>query len=93
MDYLLVVAALILIVIVVMTGDKNEKGFNAMSRALLRALSVALFATSFAMAFGVVEVPTKYYGFVKLQHQLTYATVFGLGAVTLAILSVFTTSK
>lgn len=93
MEYLLVVTALVLIIVVVMTGDKDEKGFNAMSRALLRALSVALFATSFAMAFGVVEVPTKYYGFVKLQHQLTYATIFGLGAATLAILSIFTTRK
>lgn len=26
---------------------------------------------------------------VKVQHQLTYATVVGLGAVTLAILSAF----
>ena len=72
-----------------MTGDSNEKGFTAMSRALLRALAVALLGTSFAMAFGIVDIPITYYGFVKVQHQLTYATVVGLGAVTLAILSAF----
>lgn len=88
MEYLLVIVALFLIV-VIMTGDSNEKGFTAMSRALLRALAVALLGTSFAMAFGVVEIPSTYYGFVKVQHQLTYATVVGLGAVTLAILSAF----
>lgn len=60
-----------------------------MSRALLRALAVALLGTSFAMAFGIVDIPSTYYGFVKVQHQLTYATVVGLGAVTLAILSAF----
>ena len=36
-----------------------------MSRALLRALAVALLGTSFAMAFGIVDIPSTYYGFVK----------------------------
>lgn len=89
MEYLLVIVALFLIIVVIMTGDSNEKGLAAMSRALLRALSVSLLGTSFAMAFGIVEIPSTYYGFVKVQHQLTYAAVFGLGAVTLAILSAF----
>lgn len=89
MEYLLVIVALFLIIVVIMTGDSNEKGLRAISRALLRALSVSLLGTSFAMAFGIVEIPSTYYGFVKVQHQLTYATVFGLGAVTLAILSAF----
>lgn len=53
MEYLLVVVALFLIIVVIMTGDSNEKGFTAMSRALLRALAVALLGTSFAMAFGL----------------------------------------
>ncbi|ANY29820.1 hypothetical protein [Escherichia phage Greed] len=89
MEYLLVVVSLFLIIVVIMTGDSNEKGFTAMSRALLRALAVALLGTSFAMAFGIVDIPSTYYSFVKVQHQLTYATVVGLGAVTLAILSAF----
>lgn len=89
MEYLLVVVALFLIIVVIMTGDSNENSLTAMSRALLRALAVALLGTSFALAFGIVEIPSNYYGFVKIQHQLTYATVVGLGAVTLAILSAF----
>lgn len=57
LELLLVVVALFLIIVIIMTGDSNEKGFTAMSRALLRALAVALLGTSFAMAFGVVETP------------------------------------
>lgn len=93
MEYLLILGSLVLILLVVMTGDKHENSVNALARSVLRLMAMVLFAVSFAVAFGIVEIPTKYYGYVKLQHQLTYATVIGLGAVTVAILSVFTVKK
>ncbi|UPT52985.1 hypothetical protein [Hafnia phage yong3] len=87
MEYLLALIGIVLIAIVVIACDKRERGLTGMARVLLRVLAVALFATGFGVAFQIIEMPTKYYGFVKLQHQLTYATIFELGAVTLAMLS------
>lgn len=53
MEYLLVIVALFLIIVVIMTGDSNEKGFTAMSRALLRALAVALLGTILLWRLGL----------------------------------------
>lgn len=88
MGYLIIAISVLLMAIVIMTTEKEKHGVTIVAFALLRVLSIALFVTSFAIAFDIVEIPSDYYGFVKLQHQLTYAVIFGLGSVTLAILSV-----
>lgn len=88
MGYLIIAISVLLMAIVIMTTEKEKHGVTIVAFALLRILSIALFVTSFAIAFDIVEIPSDYYGFVKLQHQLTYAVIFGLGSVTLAILSV-----
>lgn len=89
MGYLIIAISVLLMAIVIMTTEKEKHGVTIVAFALLRVLSIALFVTSFAIAFDIVEIPSDYYGFVKLQHQLTYAVIFGLGSVTLAILSVY----
>lgn len=89
MGYLIIAISVLLMAIVIMTTEKEKHGVTIVAFALLRILSIALFVTSFAIAFDIVEIPSDYYGFVKLQHQLTYAVIFGLGSVTLAILSVY----
>lgn len=88
MGYLIIATSVLLMAIVIMTTEKEKHGVTIVAFALLRVLSIALFVTSFAIAFDIVEIPSDYYGFVKLQHQLTYAVIFGLGSITLAILSV-----
>lgn len=88
MGYLIIAISVLLMAIVIMTTEKEKHGVTIVAFALLRVLSITLFVTSFAIAFDIVEIPSDYYGFVKLQHQLTYAVIFGLGSVTLAILSV-----
>lgn len=88
MGYLIIAISVLLMAIVIMTTEKEKHGVTIVAFALLRVLSIALFVTSFAITFDIVEIPSDYYGFVKLQHQLTYAVIFGLGSVTLAILSV-----
>lgn len=89
MGYLIIAISVLLMAIVIMMTEKEKHGVTIVAFALLRILSIALFVTSFAIAFDIVEIPSDYYGFVKLQHQLTYAVIFGLGSVTLAILSVY----
>lgn len=89
MEYMIAAISVLLMAVVIVTTDKKKHGVIVLAFALLRVLSVALFMMSFAIAFGIVEIPSDYYGFVKLQHQLTYAIIFGLGSVSLAILSVF----
>lgn len=89
MEYMIAAISVLLMAVVIVTTDKKKHGVIILAFALLRVLSVALFMMSFAIAFGIVEIPSDYYGFVKLQHQLTYAIIFGLGSVSLAILSVF----
>ena len=76
-------------IVVVITTEKKEQGVIGLAVALIRVLSIMLLVTSFSIAFDIVELQSDYYGFVKLQHQLTYAVIFGLGSVSLAVLSSF----
>ncbi|HFW5086704.1 TPA: hypothetical protein ACIBVD_001743 [Salmonella enterica subsp. enterica serovar Javiana] len=89
MEYLIAAISVLLMIVVVVTTEKKEQGVMGLAVALLRVLSIALLMTSFSITFDIVEIQSDYYGYVKLQHQLTYAIIFGLGSVSLAILSSF----
>lgn len=89
MEYMYIAFSLLLMIVVVITTEKKEQGVIGLAVALIRVLSVMLLVTSFSIAFNIVELQSDYYGFVKLQHQLTYAVIFGLGSVSLAVLSSF----
>ncbi|AGF89363.1 hypothetical protein NW995_002482 [Salmonella enterica] len=89
MEYLIAAISGLLMIVVVVTTEKKEQGITGLAVALLRVLSIALLMTSFSIAFDIVELQSDYYGFVKFQHQLTYAIIFGLGSVSLAVLSSF----
>ncbi|AIB07019.1 hypothetical protein E4849_23545 [Salmonella enterica subsp. enterica serovar Anatum] len=89
MEYLIAAISILLMIVVVVTTEKKEQGVIGLAVALLRVLSIALLMTSFSIAFDIIELQSDYYGFVKFQHQLTYAIIFGLGSVSLAVLSSF----
>lgn len=89
MTYFLAMIAIMLTAVTIGTIDKKEKGLSGLSRGLLRVLAMAAMCLSFFVAFDMVDFKSPYYGYVKDQHKLTTAIVFGLGAITLSIISTF----
>lgn len=87
MIYLFTIVSVLLCIATIISSDEPQNNIAAMSRSIFRLLSCVLFTIGLAVAFNYINVPTKYYGYVKLDIQLGYALIFESSALVMAILS------
>lgn len=87
MEYLFGIVSIFLCMLVVISSGESQNNIQAMGRSVLRLLACFLFLFGVGVACDYIDIPTKYYGFVKVDHQLSYALVIEVGALVLATLS------